>query len=163
LLDGAVNLTEVVDARVLLRSRTRLQEVGNRDRGQETNNGHHNHDFHQRETSFAGHFYFYFHTAFLSALGSENAQQAGYYDFSLCSLIACRNQFVLNQAAPMPKTRSKQVVCFPTERCLYWDRWLTSSLLQSYNAAGSLGTLVGCCPTVWRFHDHFREPFVTVS
>ena len=91
LLDGAVNLTEVVDARVLLRSRTRLQEVGNRDRSQEADNGHHDHDFHQCETRFTGRFDF--HTTFLSAMGGVNTRQAGYYDFGLCSLIACRNRF----------------------------------------------------------------------
>ena len=105
LLDGAINLTEVVDAHVLLRSRTRLQEVGNRDRSQEADNGHHNHDFHQRETHFAGRFDF--HTVFHSALGGVNTRQVGYHDFSLCPLIACRYHFVLNQAAPMPKPTLK--------------------------------------------------------
>ena len=62
LLDGTVNLTEVVNARVLLRSRTRLQEVGNRDRSQKADNGHHDHNFHQCKTRFTGRIDF--HTAF---------------------------------------------------------------------------------------------------
>jgi hypothetical protein len=40
LLNGTVNLTEIVDAGVLLWSRTRLQKVGKRDGSQKTDSGH---------------------------------------------------------------------------------------------------------------------------
>jgi hypothetical protein len=42
-----------------------------------------------------------------------NAQQAGYYEFGLCSLIACRNRFVLSQAASMPIAAPKGNAAFP--------------------------------------------------
>ena len=49
LLDGAVDLPQVVDAGILLRRRARFHEVGDRDRGEQPNDGHHDHDFNQRE------------------------------------------------------------------------------------------------------------------
>ena len=45
LLDCSINLAEVVDARILLRGGAGLDEVGNRDRCQEADDGHHDHDF----------------------------------------------------------------------------------------------------------------------
>src|SRR5579862_3084227 len=88
LLLGRINLAQVVDARVLLRGRTRLQEVGNRDRCQEADDGHHDHDFHQGETRFTGGFNF--HTAFLSARYGVNDAAGGLliYEFSFVHLIA---------------------------------------------------------------------------
>lgn len=47
----AVDLAKVVNAPVLLRSRTRFQEVRNRDRSEEADDGHYDHDFDQREAS----------------------------------------------------------------------------------------------------------------
>jgi len=49
LLLGTINLTEVVDASIHLGGRARLHEVGNRDRSQEADDGHHDHDFNERE------------------------------------------------------------------------------------------------------------------
>ena len=49
LLNRAVNLAEVVDARIFLRFGACPDEVRNRDGGQQTDNGDHNHDFNQRE------------------------------------------------------------------------------------------------------------------
>ena len=49
-IDGRVNLTEVIDAGVLLRFGAGTNEVGNRDCGQKADDGHHNHDLNQRET-----------------------------------------------------------------------------------------------------------------
>ena len=63
LLDGAlvsaVNLAEVIDASILLRGGTGVHEVGNRDGGQQTNDGDDNHDFNQCETPFAGSVHFH--------------------------------------------------------------------------------------------------------
>ena len=63
LLNGAINLPEVVDARIDLRGRAGLDEVGDGDRGQQANNGHDDHDFHQRETRFARGFEFHTSTS----------------------------------------------------------------------------------------------------
>ena len=60
LLLGAVNQTQIVDAGVLLRGRARAHEVGNGDRGQQTDDGHHNHDFNERKARLA--IYFSLHT-----------------------------------------------------------------------------------------------------
>ena len=54
LLDRTVYLSHVVDTRVRLRRVAGLDEVGNRNRRQHANDGHHNHDFHQREARVAG-------------------------------------------------------------------------------------------------------------
>ena len=53
LLFRAVDLAQVVDARIFLRRSASAHEVGNRDGGQKTNDGHNNHDFHQREARLA--------------------------------------------------------------------------------------------------------------
>ena len=60
LLLGGVNDAEVVDARIGLRGLTSFHEVRNRDGRQEADDGHDDHDFHQRETRLAvglGHFH----------------------------------------------------------------------------------------------------------
>ena len=49
LLLGTVDLAQVVDAGVLLRGRAGAHEVGDGDGGQQADDGHHDHDFHQRE------------------------------------------------------------------------------------------------------------------
>ena len=54
LLNGAINLAQVVDAGIALRGLARLDEVGDGNRSQQANDGHYDHDFHQRETRFAG-------------------------------------------------------------------------------------------------------------
>jgi hypothetical protein len=53
LLNRSVILAEVVDAGILLRRGPGLDEIGNGDRRQKTNNSHDDHDFHQREAGFA--------------------------------------------------------------------------------------------------------------
>jgi len=53
LLLGTVNLPQVIDTRIFLRGGTRAHEVRNRDGGQQSNDGHNDHDFHQREARFA--------------------------------------------------------------------------------------------------------------
>ena len=52
LLSGAVDLSQVIDASVHLRGGARPNEVRNRDRGQQTDDGDHDHDFHEREARF---------------------------------------------------------------------------------------------------------------
>ena len=51
---GAVDLAEVIDAGVLLSGGAGLDEVGDRDRSEEADDGHHDHNFNQREAAFAG-------------------------------------------------------------------------------------------------------------
>jgi len=61
LLRRRVNLAEVVDAGIGLRCGAGFHKVRNRDRRQQADNGHNDHDFNQRETSlteFLGHFHF---------------------------------------------------------------------------------------------------------
>ena len=50
LLDGGINLPHVINASSGLRFGAGMHEVGNGDGGQHTDDGHHNHDLHQRET-----------------------------------------------------------------------------------------------------------------
>ena len=52
LLDGGINLAEVVDAAIALRSGAGMDEVGNRDGRQEADDGHDDHDLNQREAAF---------------------------------------------------------------------------------------------------------------
>ena len=49
LLNGRIDLPKVIDAGILNGGRPRLDKVRNGDRGEQTNNAYHNHDFHQRE------------------------------------------------------------------------------------------------------------------
>src|ERR1019366_1095882 len=63
LVGRRVNLAEVVDARVGLRTGAGFYEVWNRDGRQEADDGHDDHDFHQREagtTEHLGCFHFVF-------------------------------------------------------------------------------------------------------
>ena len=52
LLHGAVNLAKVVDTGVLLRGRAGLNEVRDRNRRQQTDDRHNDHDFHKGEARF---------------------------------------------------------------------------------------------------------------
>ena len=52
MLLGAVNLAEVVDAGVLLGGVAGPNEVRDGDGRQEANDGHHDHDFYEREARF---------------------------------------------------------------------------------------------------------------
>src|SRR5256885_4165845 len=53
-LDRAIDLTQVVDTAGGLRRDPGFHEVRNRNRGEEANDGYHDHDFDQREPSLAG-------------------------------------------------------------------------------------------------------------
>jgi hypothetical protein len=57
LIGRRVNLAEVVDAGVLLGGGACFHEVGDGDGRQEADDGHDDHDFHQRETALADVFY----------------------------------------------------------------------------------------------------------
>src|ERR1035437_4454482 len=54
LLNGAINLSQVADTGVHLRRGAGLYKVGDRDRSQKANNGHYDHDFHQRKAPWTG-------------------------------------------------------------------------------------------------------------
>jgi hypothetical protein len=49
LLDGSINQTKIVDARIFARGFAGFDKVGNGDAGQQADNSHHNHDFDERE------------------------------------------------------------------------------------------------------------------
>ena len=51
-IGGGINLAEVVDASIGLGGRTGFHKVRNRDGGQQTDDGHDDHDFNQGETRF---------------------------------------------------------------------------------------------------------------
>ena len=53
LLFGTINLAEVVDAGVFLCRIAGANEVRDRDGGQQTDDGNHDHDFHEREAGLA--------------------------------------------------------------------------------------------------------------
>ena len=53
LLHRAINLLEIGDAGVLLGRGARLHEVRDGDGREQTDDGHHDHDFHEREAAFA--------------------------------------------------------------------------------------------------------------
>ena len=53
LLLGAIHLAEVVDAGVFLCRIAGANKVRDRDGGQQTDDGNHDHDFHEREAGFA--------------------------------------------------------------------------------------------------------------
>ena len=53
-VDGAFDLAQVGDAGLCLRGITSFHEVRDRDRSQQADNGHYDHDFHQRERSLLG-------------------------------------------------------------------------------------------------------------
>ena len=53
LLLGAVNEAQVVDARIRLRRLAGADEVRDGDRGEEADDGHHDHDFNEREARLA--------------------------------------------------------------------------------------------------------------
>ena len=91
LLDSCINLAEVVDARIRLGGGTSANEVRNRDRSEEADDGHHYHDFNEGETGFAGcidlHSFY-----FCCLLCGVNTAAGGLYNCGWCPLIACCNR-----------------------------------------------------------------------
>ena len=71
--------------------RAGADEVGNRDRSQQADDGHDDHDFHQGEARLAG--CSIFHTCSLSfCFRGVNSATGGLYNYGCCSLIACCNR-----------------------------------------------------------------------
>jgi hypothetical protein len=89
LLLGCIDLAKIVDASIGLRRLTRPDEVRDRNRCQQTNDRHNDHDFHKGETRFAG--VVDFHTILcLSVVCGVNAATDGLFISSVFrSLIAC--------------------------------------------------------------------------
>ena len=72
---GAFDLLEVGDAGTFLAGGARLDEVGDRDGRQESDDGHYDHDFHEGEAGFVCLADFHFSTFYLSYCG-VNASEA---------------------------------------------------------------------------------------
>jgi len=65
LVGRRINLAEVVNAGILLRGRTRFDEVRNRDGGQQADDRHNDHDFYQRKARLTGVFGLFHFVIFL--------------------------------------------------------------------------------------------------
>jgi len=77
LLLGGINQPEVVDTGVLLRSGAGFDEVGDCNRGQQTDDGDNDHDLHEGKTCLATNFLL--HGAILSIfLGGVNSAKGGF-------------------------------------------------------------------------------------
>lgn len=68
LLDRAIDLAQVIDARISLRSDARADEVGNRNRRQQANDGHDDHDLDQRKAGLPGGSIFHTDLVFFDAV-----------------------------------------------------------------------------------------------
>ena len=66
-LARAVNLPQVVDACALLGLETGAHEVRDGNGRQQADDGHHDHDFHQRKTAGTGQFYLHMLHSFVAA------------------------------------------------------------------------------------------------
>ena len=86
LLLRGVNQAEVVDAGILLRGRAGFDEVGDRDGGQQTDDGDNDHDFNEGKTRLAINFVLHIYD-FLSTSG-VNTAKGGLYLIHSCPLIA---------------------------------------------------------------------------
>lgn len=95
LIGRGINLPQVVDAAIGLGHGPGPHEVGNGDRGKQPDNGHNDHDFHQREAGPTVIFY-YFHWSFFKTRRERKSRRVIYYDNSV-HWIACFNRaFLLN-------------------------------------------------------------------
>ena len=104
LLLGRVQLAEIVDAGIGLRGCAGFYEVGNRDRRQEADDGHNDHDFHQREAGLAEVFHCLHVFTFFFARREPNDRRVMMIT-ALFTLIARRNRNWVIIAAPMPKPK----------------------------------------------------------
>ena len=82
-----VDLTHVVDASIGLRGGTGFHKVRNRNRRQEADDGHDDHDFNEGETRFTDVFGL-FHFVLLSVCTRRNCASGGLYDYDFVPLIA---------------------------------------------------------------------------
>ena len=96
LIGRRVNLAEVIDASVGLRGGARFYEVRNGNGREQADDGHHDHDFHEREACFP-HLFSLFHciciTFFFIFVVEQSAQPAGLiYDYMItfCCPLDCR-------------------------------------------------------------------------
>ena len=134
LLLGTVNLTEVVDAGILLRGGAGANEVGNRDGGQETDNGHDDHDFHQREALFAGFILFHNYIAFSTSRPERNNWRVN---------IISNRSFIANCE---PLASIKQPMC----QCACPEVMLSNAPFRLFSMKMTLRT--GKSPSKWRSH-----------
>lgn len=86
LLLGRVDQAQIVNARILLRGRAGAHEVGNGDRGQQTDNRDNDHDFDEGETCLA--IDFVFHMLIYALYSGVNSAEGGLFIMTFCSLIA---------------------------------------------------------------------------
>ena len=103
LVGRRVNLAKVVDAGIRLRCRTRFHKVRNRNRCQQADDGHNDHDFYQREARLTDVFGL-FHFVYLSFFKRLNIAADGLYDNDFVHLIVCCNRYTRIIAPPMPKS-----------------------------------------------------------
>jgi hypothetical protein len=78
---GAINVPQIADARVLLRRSSCLDEVGDRDGSQQSNDGHNDHDLHQRKTRLGG--CVYLHRLSFFSRGVNAAADYYYYEYNV--------------------------------------------------------------------------------
>ena len=102
LVNGRVQLTHVVDAGIRLRGGTRFHEVRNRNRRQQADDGHNDHDFDEREARLTEVFGL-FHVFTFFVCGVNNTT-GGLYDYNSVHLIACRNRSGVTLALTVPKS-----------------------------------------------------------
>ena len=88
------DLAHVVNASVLLRGGTSFHEVGNGDGGQQTNDGHNNHNFHQGETRFTGLFHLFHTLTFFFRVAVEHNHERDYKDGMFVHFIARGNRYL---------------------------------------------------------------------
>ena len=103
LVGRRVNLAEVVDTGVGLRGRTGFHKVRNRDRCQQADDGHNNHDFNQGETRITEVLVrFHLLLVFFFTRREQNSRRV-YIITSLFTLIACCNRDGSSLAVLMPE------------------------------------------------------------
>ena len=98
-IGGSIDLAQVIDASIGLRGSTSLHEVRNRDRSQQTDDGHDDHDFNQGETRLTD-VLVRFH--FIFSKRGVNMRQADLDNYVCVHWIACCNHGETSSALGMP-------------------------------------------------------------
>jgi hypothetical protein len=125
---GAVDLTEVVDAGIRLRSGAGAREVGNRDGCQETDDGNHYHDFYQREPriSWLVEFHnclltFHFECGLNKATGGYNNYELAFNLIAGCQPHCARVAHAMPQNAmrgrPLPPSQNYGLIALNPCKC----------------------------------------------